>query len=306
MQRRDPFLIIANPTSGRGRGRRAAESVAAALRAESQSVDIAFTTQAGDAERFARDACAGNGTVRTIVACGGDGTVQQVASVLAAVGAAGQKHDIVLALAPAGRCNDFARALGISRNIARITQTLLHGELKAHDLGRVNDRYFCTVATLGLDAEVTGFVDRMKMPLRGTPAYLYGAVRVLFRYRPPVVRIHGDFGIIEKPVFIATTANTAMYGGAIPIVPHADPTDGTLDVCLIDAMPIYRALPFIPQAVLGRHGKRRGVHFFATKHFYMDSANPLEVWADGERVAQTPVEISVAAGAISVLRSTDK
>ena len=300
----DRILIIANPTSGRGRGKRTAEVVETQLRAASLAADTSFTEKAGDAARFARQACVESGAVRTIVACGGDGTVQEIAAALAKLRAEGLSDEVNLALAPAGRCNDFARALGVPRHAERIVDIIRHGRVQPLDLGKVNDRFFCTVATLGLDAEVTGFVDRMRMPLRGTPAYLYGALRVLMRYRPQAVKISGDFATIEKPVFIATTANTALYGGAIPIVPHALPTDGLLDLCVIDAMPLYRALPFIPQALFGRHIRRREVQFIATRQFRMESATPLELWADGERIGKTPAEISVAPGIIRVLCPT--
>lgn len=182
---------------------------------------------------------------------------------------------------------------------------LLRGRAEPMDLGMVNGRSFCTVATLGLDAEVTDFVDRMRMPLRGTPAYLYGAARVLLRYRPHVVRITGDFPTIEGPMFLASTANTALYGGAIPIVPHADPRDGRLDLCVIHAMSLPRALPFIPRIFFGRHVQRREVQFVSASEFRIESPEPLELWADGERIGRTPVDIRVAPGVVTVLRAPE-
>lgn len=302
MTEHGPFLIIANPTSGRGRGRRIAEAVTAGLRAAGAQAELAFTQKPGDAEQFARDACARDaGSARTIVACGGDGTVQQIAGIIANRHAAAPASSPRMALAPAGRCNDFCRALGIPRAADAILRILLTGRVQPIDLGTVNGRYFCTVATFGLDAAVTDYVDRMKMPLRGTPAYLYGAFRVLLSYRPHRVKITGDFPTIEQRVFIATTANTSLYGGAIPIVPHASPTDGTLDLCVVDSMPLISALPFIPRAYFGLHTRRRGVRFIATRGFRIESDSPLDLWADGERIGTTPVEISVAAAALPLL-----
>ena len=37
------------------------------------------------------------------------------------------------------------------------------------------------------------------------------------------LKISGDFGVIERPVFLASSANTCTYGGAIPIAPGATP-----------------------------------------------------------------------------------
>ena len=61
----------------------------------------------------------------------------------------------------------------------RLPNALLGGEPQFVDLGRANGRYFCTVAALGVDADVSSYVDAMQLPLRGTPAYVVGALRVL-------------------------------------------------------------------------------------------------------------------------------
>lgn len=307
----DPrVLIIANPTSGKGRGARTGEAVHGLLQSRGIYSRISYTQSAGDAERITRKACGGGETCDpdttpgTIVACGGDGTIQQVAATLAELRAAGDKHVPVLGLAPAGRCNDFARALGITRDPEAIADVLSGGVRTPLDLGRVNGRYFCTVATLGIDAEVTAFVDTMRMPLRGTLAYLYGAIRMLFRYRAKTVRIEGDFGVIERTVFLASTANTASYGGAIPIAPNATPTDGILDLCVIDRVSRIRALLLIPVVMRGKHLGRPGITLLRSRKLRIvsqESQGPIDLWADGERIGQTPVTIEAVAGAIDVL-----
>jgi diacylglycerol kinase (ATP) len=207
----------------------------------------------------------------------------------------------VLGLAPAGRCNDFARALQITTDPANIAEAISLRATADVDLGRVNERFFCTVATLGADAEVTDFVDGMKLPLTGTPAYVYGAIRVLLRYRSKPVRLHGDFGTIAKPVFVASSANTSSYGGGIPIAPGANPLDGMLDLCLIDAVSRLRSLWLLPTVFAGRHVGLPIVRFVRTAGFRLESQAPLDVWADGERIGSTPVHIAAAPGAVRVL-----
>ena len=293
--------MIANPTSGRGRGRRTADGVGERLHAHGFEVVARFTERRGDGERIAA-AVLGDSDRRPhiIVACGGDGTIQEIANALATLRENTGIARAALALAPAGRCNDFARALGIAPNIDSIVAAITDGEPREIDLGRVNGRHFCTVATAGIDAEVTNFVDRMRMPLAGTPAYVYGALRMLLRYRPYHVRMEGDFGRIECPIFIASTANTSSYGGAIPIAPSADPTDGLLDVCVITYMSKLRALAMIPRVMRGRHLLHPQVHFVQTRRYTLSSEEPLELWADGERIATTPATIEVVPAAISV------
>ena len=296
------ILMIVNPTSGRGRGLRTAKNVSAILQGRGINVVIHETKRAGDAERLAREAIRASGSFPTcVVGCGGDGTFQEIANAAASLRAFLGNASPLVGLAPAGRCNDFARALGISPHPAAIAEVLAQGRPRAIDLGRVNDRYFCTVATMGVDAEVSSYVDTMRMPLRGTAAYVYAAVRVLSRYRPRHIRITGDFGVIEQPVFLASSANTSTYGGAIRIVPGAVPTDGYLDLCVIDHVSRLRAWTLLPTVLAGRHASVSEVRFIRTRRFSIEAEEGLELWADGERIACTPVNIEAVPDAIRVL-----
>ena len=293
------ILIITNPASNHGRGARAAGLAAAQLRARGAEPEIRETEASGDAERIATEAIADRGeSLRCIVACGGDGTIQEVAGALAK---AKTESPPPLGLIPAGRCNDFAHALGVPKDPTRAADLLIEGTAKPFDLGRVNDRYFCTVATIGIDSEVSSYVDGMRGPLKGTIAYLYGALCVLRRYQAKPVRIKGDFGQIEQPIFLASSGNTRLYGGSIPIAPDADPTDGLLDLCVIDAVSKLRALALIPAVLAARHRNRRGVRIIQTKRFTIDATDPLEIWADGERIAQTPATIEAMPAALRVV-----
>lgn len=297
-----PFLIIANPTSGRRRGSRTADAVAGILRANGVEVEVRHTTASGDGERIARENIVNDKRrPQCIVACGGDGTVQGIANALAEARAALGNACPAMGLAPSGRCNDFARAFNIPPDPEIIADVLLNGQAKPTDLGRVNGRYYCTVVTAGVDADVSDFVDTMRMPLRGTLAYLYGAIRVLIHYRPYDMKITGDFGVIEKPMLLASTANTSCYGGAIRIAPDARPDDGQLDLCVVDRVSRLRAIALIPSLLAGTHGRCPAVHFLRTQCLTIESPRPLELWADGERIARTPATIEVAPAAVRVL-----
>lgn len=296
-----PILIVANPMAGRGRGRRMAGRVADALRSRGREVIVHETIGAGDAEQTTRAACE-DGRMRPgcVVACGGDGTMQEVANALAPLRSVQGDDCPSMGLAPAGRCNDLARALGVISDPAQIADVVAGGNMRPIDLGRINGRYFCTVATVGIDAEVSSFVDTSWVPLRGTAAYLLGAMWVLSRYRAPGVRLEGDFGIIEQPVFVASSANTSSYGGAIEIAPGAVPTDGELDLCVIDAVSRMRALALVASVLRGRHLTEREVQFIRTKRIRIEAERELVLWADGERVATTPAIIEVMPAAVQI------
>lgn len=301
MPQRRTILLVVNPVSGRGRALRTAEHIRALSVARGADVEIEHTKASGDAERIAQQACAQKTLPDCIAACGGDGTIQEIANVLAHLESQGGATVPALGLAPAGRCNDFARALGIETNPDSIADTLFDGEAKPIDLGSVNGRYFCTVATIGVDAEVSSYVDRMTIPLRGTPAYLFGAIRVLLTYKPKRLKVTGDFGTSEQLVFLASSANTSSYGGAIPIAPSADPTDGLLDLCLIEGVSRFRAFMLLPKVLAGKHESMKEVRILRGKRFELESPEPIEFWADGEHIGRTPAVIEVHPGAVRVM-----
>jgi diacylglycerol kinase (ATP) len=309
------ILMIANPASRKGRGARLAQEVVDALRAAAVEVELTFTNAPGHAFALAREA-AGQSAVPNsdtsctearrwtcIAACGGDGTIQEVAGALATVNeAAGARVAPPLGVMPAGRCNDFARALGIAPKPAEIAEALLHGVVGPIDLGCANGRHFCTVATLGIDAEVSSYVDGLRLPLTGTLAYVYGALQVIRRYRGRPMRLTGDFGTIDEPMTLATSANTSFYGGALPIAPPADPTDGLLHICLVRAVSRRRLLVLLPKLLRATHLEMPEVSIEPTRELRIESEEPQEIWADGERLTHTPAHIKVVPAAIDVLR----
>lgn len=299
------ILMILNPVAGRGRAKRTIQKVIERLKEHGCAIEVRQTAGPGDAENLARAfATARRDGPSCVVACGGDGTVQEIANALADLGPELGDRCPALALAPSGRCNDFAHVLGVARDPDSISQTLLTGRRTAIDLGRANGRYFCTVLTTGIDAEISRYVDESRLPLSGTPAYLLATFIVLARYRPKRLRIEGDFGVIEQSVFIASTANTSLYGGSVPIAPVADPTDGLLDLCVIDGMVLSKAVAMIPRILRGRHVGHPKVRFERSQCIRIQADDPIEVWADGQRIARTPVTIEAAAGAIQVLTPT--
>ncbi len=303
------ILIIANPTSNKGRGRNRAEAVRTVLISSDASCKVAYTTGPGDARTIATRCCTGEdaGKYDTLVACGGDGTIQEVAHAIAQTSQKEVERNGAplpwLGLAPSGRCNDFARAMDVSTSVDAIARVLLQATPTSVDMGKVNDRIFCTVATAGIDAEVTAYVDRMKIPLRGTPAYIYAVMRVLMYYDAPHMRLTGDFGELDGRFFVASSANTSSYGGAIPIAPEASETDGLLDICCIPRISKLRGLRVVREAMRGRHTELPEVQILRTKFLTIETPKkPVQLWADGELVGETPATIQAIPSAIWVLR----
>ncbi len=286
------ILIIVNPKSGSGRGMKFAERVRALLTADDVPVDIRHTSARGEAEAFASEAV--DTGYACVAACGGDGTVHEAVNALAGT-------DVALGIIPCGRGNDFARAVGIPQSSEKAASILSQGHARSFDLGKVNDRYFATVVTLGFDSEVARLVYDGAVPFKGMAAYLWGVARMLRTFKGVGLRMTGDFGTINQTVLLAATGNTTTYGGGIKIVPNANPTDGALDICLVRMMGAGRVLRVFPRVYWGGHLNHASVFSYRTGRLRLETEQPVVLFADGEPVGETPAEIVAAPGALRVM-----
>ena len=294
----DHWTIIANPTAGRGRARRIGERVADLLRERGLDSDLMVSKAPGDCERLAREVLARG--ARQVAACGGDGTVHEVVNGLA-------NSDAVLGVVPCGRGNDLARALGLSRGVEDVVNTLVHGVDRAIDLGKAGDRFFATVASLGFDTAVAqrmrgqgvGFLTRA-LEVGGTVSYGLTVLRTLVGYRSSLVRLEGDFGVFEGRILLAATANAPFYGSGIKIVPDAVVDDGMLDVCIVADVSRWTVLRMFLRAYSGAHVGHSAVCVVQTRTLQIESDDSLWIFADGEPMCEVPAMIEVVPRALKV------
>ncbi len=290
------WMIIANPISGRGRAERVGERVVGLLHRRGVGADLMVSKASGDCERLTRKVLARG--ARQVAACGGDGTVHEVINGLA-------HSDAVLGIVPCGRGNDLARALALPKDVNGIVNTLVHGAVRAMDLGKIDDRFFATVASLGFDTAVAQRVRERALRWGGTMAYGLAILQTLVGYRASRVRLTGDFGVFEGRILLTATANAPFYGSGVKIVPHASISDGVLNVCAVTDMPRWRVLRLLSRAYSGAHIGHPAVHIAQTKTLQIASDDPMWVFADGEPVCETPTKIEIAPSALKVKRRTD-
>lgn len=291
MLRPDVFVVV-NPVAGRGKAAWFAQRLQSELSARGISSSLHCTKGRGHAEAMIRRELAKG--MACVVVCGGDGTVNEAVNALA-------NSEVPLALLPGGRCNDFARALRVPKSPAQTADAILRMRTLRVDLGRIGDKFFATVATLGFDAEVTRIIADGKTQLHGTPAYVLAALRLLLSYDFPHVHIKADFGEFNGRILLAATANTPAYGGGLLIAPKAKLTDGILHMCLIRMAPKVSILTVFPTAFFGGHVFHSAVSSHPVKRAEVNSPQTMWLYADGELMSSTPTVIMVAPQALSVI-----
>ncbi len=297
----DEYILIANPISGKGKGKPVAEQAHKTLTSAGREGELKLTTGMGDAKRFTQEAIS-NG-IKRIYTCGGDGTLHEVVNTIAG------NTDITLGVLPCGRGNDLATAMNISRKPQQAIQTLLTGTIKSMDLGHVrsekgSEHYFTTIATCGYDTEVSRLAASRSTPFAGTASYIYAAIVTLKDYECPSVRIEGDFGIYESPILLTATGNTSSYGGGFKIVPNARFDDGLFDVCIIRSVSSFTVLGLMVTLFWGGHTFHPAVEIHQTRSLKIETNPPVMLYADGEPMCETPATIEIIKNGLNVLVSS--
>ncbi len=265
--------------------------------------------QAGSATAWSQGLPTSSGDADAILIFGGDGTIHRHLPALV-------RLKLPVLIVPSGSGNDLARALKLRsmRDSLRVWRDFESGKLSARpvDLGVIvpfdapeRTYYFCCVAGCGLDSAAARSANRMPRWLRGHGGYALALLPLLLKLPAVSMRlaqINGaDRTEAEKLTLLAAFANTQFYGDGMRIAPEADFADGKLDVCRIGTLSPLKLLSLFPTVYFGRHLLVPEVEYSRAERVHVQTETPIEIYADGEYVCETPAEISVAAGALSVI-----
>jgi diacylglycerol kinase (ATP) len=276
--------IIYNPAAGRGRARRHVREVEEYLRAGGARVDCEPSTGPDDLVRIAAESSRGG--YDRVVVCGGDGTLNLAV----------REFDLergTLGLIPTGSGDDFARVMGIPRNVRRACDVLMRGNIREVDVALANDLRYLGVAGLGFDSEVADFANRNVRFLRGSAVYLYAIFRVLPRFTPRPVELRSESATRQLRIMFAAVGNSRQYGGGIRITPDARVDDGLLDICIVHETTRVELLKTLPKAYTGAHVRSPFVEMGRGHTFHFTSDTPMAVYADGEPLTRTPVSFAI-------------
>jgi diacylglycerol kinase (ATP) len=267
------YLFILNPISGaKNRIHNIIEIIDSEMAASGYDYEFACTTRAGEA-RTISSAGVGEG-YDIIVAAGGDGTINEVASGL--VGS-----DSCLGIIPLGSGNGIARSLCIPLNLRRSIRHLLRSGDVLIDIGKINERFFVGICGIGFDANIgKKFQD---FGIRGPLPYFLIGFRefLLYRARDYVLYLD-DQRLAIKPLLVAI-ANTPQYGNRAIIAPQADPGDGILDICILPAVGLFRAMTLTSSLFRGKIDTAAEYRHFKGKEFRIVSdSGPCIIHTDGE------------------------
>ncbi|GIJ24867.1 diacylglycerol kinase [Micromonospora qiuiae] len=295
-----PVAVLANPTAGRGRYRGLLPDLLERLSTAGRPVRLLAAGSADEAEAACQAAVAGGASA--LIAVGGDGTVHRAMQAVAG-------SSVPFGPVPAGTGNDFAVETGFPAEpraaVEVIAAALRQGRSQPVDLARMTGadgtvRWYGAVLAAGFDAIVNERANRMRWP-RGPRRYDLAILAELVRLRPRRYTLTLDGERVEVEAVLVAVGNGGSYGGGMQICPHADPTDGLLDVVVGGRFNRRTLIRVKPRIYAGTHITHPLVRTYRARTVTVAAAG-ITTYADGERSLPLPVTITATPAALHLLR----
>lgn len=263
------FLLIINPNSAKGKGRKKAGKIKELFLSNGKSVDIVYTKRAGHAEALAYEGAL-NG-YDAIIACGGDGSVNEVIN-----GIMRSRREVKMGIIPIGRGNDIAWNYGIRGNLKDSVMRIVRGGGKKVDVGIVKGghypqgRYFLNGNGYGFEPLVTFLAMDFKR-INGIISYILAFIRIMLNPPKPYDAVIKT----EKEVSHVLTQQISVsigrrMGSTFMLAPNAIIDDGYFDL-------MYTVHPFTRLSLFSAVLRfLRGTHLKDKKDF--SSSRVERVW----------------------------
>ena len=147
-----------------------------------------------------------------IVCSGGDGTLNEVIQ-----GVMRSEKKLPIGYIPAGSTNDFARGVGIPRNIIDAVQWIIDGKKYPCDIGSFNDKFFTYIAAFGAFTEVTYETSQQVKNVLGHVAYVLNGISRLKIIKSYHMKITYDDEIIEDNYIFGMVTNSSSVAGLLSL-----------------------------------------------------------------------------------------
>lgn len=276
--------IIYNPTAGREQFRKELPYVLERLEEAGYETSAHATKGDGDATRAAKIAV--EREFDLVVIAGGDGTINEVIS-----GIAEQDKKPKVGIIPAGTTNDFARALGIPRDVKKAVDIILEENEQALDIGKVNEQYFVNIAGGGDLTELTYDVPPKMKAAIGQLAYYIKGIEMLPSLRPVSVTIEYDDNVYTGEIMLFLVANTNSVGGFEKLAPDALVDDGYFDLLILEKTSLPEFLRLATAALRGNHLDDDKIIYAQAKRIKVTPNEKMLLNIDGEYGGELPGEI---------------
>lgn len=279
-------VFLYNTQSGKGKAARSVEAICTVFRAYGYEIEprlIDFSVNPFD----------GNETIDLMVVAGGDGTVNYVVNAMKRKGL-----DIPLGVIPSGTANDFARALGMSREPLEAARQIASGGVERVDVGCVNGLWFVNIFSFGIFTTTSQRTPDKRKHRIGKLAYIIEGVKEFRSMHAVPLEIEADGERFDLRSLMVLIFNGETAGG-FHLARRSSIKDGLFDCILLEKKNFFRSTLAMCRYLAGgqpkivRHLQARTIDIRSTVN------EPTDV--DGQKGAEFPLHIECIAGGLRIM-----
>lgn len=215
-----------------------------------------------------------------VVCSGGDGTLDEVVTGMMKRPA---EKRFPIGYIPAGTTNDFARSLGIPRNMPEAARHAMKGKPFACDIGSFNEDSFVYIASFGIFTEVSYSTRQEMKNVLGHMAYILEGMKSLYNVKSYQMHVTSEEMEFEGDFLFGMITNSKSVAGFKGLV-RGDVKfdDGVYEVTFIKRPKNPLELQEILAALLKEELHTEYMYSFRTRKLTIESEDMVPWTLDGE------------------------
>lgn len=289
-------LIVCNPYSGRGKGVKFAKKIQNEINKEKiHTAEIFLSENIEELGNFFTSIKNENpNKFDALIILGGDGSLGIGVTQMLKNGL-----NIPVGIFPLGTVNDFAKQIGVKRNVKRFVKIVLANKIKDCDVAKVRNEYAVNVVCGGYFTHGANTYSRIAKKIFGKITYYFKAFFNVFNLKPQKLRFEIDGDVFEEEVIMYLVLNSKSAGGFKQIGKQAKLNDGLFDVCVIKKCGILKLIFTALNILRGKHIGKKSILYQSGKNIKIqlvgEKENPkfLNCDMDGNVGQKLPIEINV-------------
>lgn len=278
-------LFLYNPQSGTGRIERKVTDIVAIFQQHGYRLEPLRID-------FTQNPFAGREEIDLVVVAGGDGTVNFTLNRMKE-----KELDIPIGVIPAGTANDFAGAIGMSKDPLKAAEQIATGEIIRVDCGKVNNIYFVNIFSFGLFTTTSQRTPDEQKHRWGKLAYIAEGIKELRRMRKIPLEIRADGEHFSLDTLIALIFNGETAGG-FRLARRSSIQDGHFECLLLEKRNFLHACWTMVRYLLG--GDPKAIRHLHVRSLEIHSTINELTDVDGQRGAEFPLSVHCLEGALRI------
>ena len=281
------ILFVFNPRAGKAKVKNKLCDIIDIFVKAGYEVTVYPTQAEGDAIQAVKDK---REDYDLLVCSGGDGTLDEAVN-----GMIKCEKQIPIGYIPAGSTNDFARSLGIPKDMRKAAEMIVGGKDYACDIGVINEECFVYIAAFGIFTDVSYETSQNIKNVLGHMAYILEGMKRLSSIKSYRLKVKywqkGDGEAagkmneveIEDEFIFGMVTNSISVGGFRRITgKYVEMDDGEFEVTLIRKPSNPLDINAIMASLLSRRINTDHMYCFKTSRITFESQEEIPWTTDGE------------------------